>query len=297
MTAADTTATRESRRKLGVMFNTDRMAGEALVACAQRVEEIGLDTFWVPELFGREPFSTSAHLLAHTQELQMATGIVNIYARDATAAAAGARTLAEFSGGRFVLGVGVSNAGLVGMRGHDWDPPVERLAAYLDGIAAARLSVPGDETAPVHVAAHGPKMVEMAAGKADGLSTYLQDPSHTASVRSQLRDDQAINVSLMCLLCDDPTEARRLARRAIDFYVGLAYYHRAWRRLGFDDSDFVDGGSDRLVDTLVAWGSEDQIGRRVDEHLDAGATELVVIPLNPAGGAEPHWPVLEALAG
>ena len=284
-------------RRLGVMFNTDRMGAEALVEFVQRVESTGLATMWIPELFGREPFATSAHLLAKTASLRVATGIANIYARDAVAAAAGAATLAEFSGDRFVLGLGVSNAGLVGMRGHDWDPPVERLESYLAEIANAKIDVPGFHSAPVHVAAHGPKMLEMAARHADGISTYLQTPEHTSQVRALLRDEQEINVTQMCLLCEDPTEARRLARRAIQFYIGLAYYHRAWRRLGFDDGDFVDGGSDRLVDTLVAWGGPDQLRSRVDEHLDAGATELVVVPLNPAGGAEPHWPVLEALAG
>jgi probable F420-dependent oxidoreductase len=274
-----------TERRLGVMFNTDRMSGEALVEFARRVESTGIDTLWVPELFGREPFAASGHLLANTSTLTVATGIANVYARDAVAAAAGGATLAEFSGDRFVLGLGVSNAGLVGMRGHDWEPPVEKI------------QVPGFHAAPVHVAAHGPKMLEMAVQHADGISTYLQTPEHTAQVRSMLNDEQAINVTQMCLLCDDPVEARRLARRAINFYVGLAYYHRAWRKLGFDDSDFVDGGSDRLVDTLVAWGAPDQLRARVDEHVSAGATEVVVVPLNPAGGAEPHWPVLEALAG
>lgn len=285
------------QRRLGVMFNTDRMDGEALVAFARQVEATGIDTMWVPELFGREPFVASAHLLACTDTLRVATGIANVYARDAVAAAAGAASLAEFSAGRFVLGLGVSNAGLAGARGHAWEPPVERLADYLDAIAAAPVQVPGDLRAPVHVAAHGPRMLEMAVAKSDGINTILQNPDHTASVRALLSDDQALNVTQMCLLCEDPTEARRLARRALAFYVNLDYYHRAWRALGFDDTDFVDGGSDRLVDTMVAWGGPDEVRARVDEHLDAGASELVVIPLNPGGGAAPHWPVLEALVG
>lgn len=284
-------------RRLGVMFNTDRMAGPDLVGFAREIEEAGIDTFWVPELFGREPFVAAAHLLASTSTLTVATGIANVYARDAVAAAAGAATLSEFSGGRFVLGLGVSNAGLVGMRGHAWEPPIDKLRSYLEGISAARLDVPGETGAPVHVAAHGPKMLALAAEHADGISTYLQTPGHTADVRSLLREDQAINVTQMCLLCEEPNEARRLARRAINFYVGLDYYHRAWRALGFDDVDFVDGGSDRLVDTLVAWGSEDQVRSRVAEHHDAGASEVVVVPLNPEGGGQPHWPVLRAVAG
>ncbi len=148
-----------TERRLGVMFNTDRMSGEALVEFARRVESTGIDTLWVPELFGREPFAASGHLLANTSTLTVATGIANVYARDAVAAAAGGATLAEFSGDRFVLGLGVSNAGLVGMRGHDWEPPVEKLEQYLQGIAEAKIQVPGFHAAPVHVAAHGPKML------------------------------------------------------------------------------------------------------------------------------------------
>lgn len=277
------------------MFNTDRMSAGELGEFAQRVEAAGIDAMWVPELFGREPFAASGYLLANTDRLTVATGIANIYARDAVAAAAGGATLAESSGGRFVLGLGVSNAGLVGMRGHHWEPPVEKLEGYLDSIATAHLDVPGGHRAPVHVAAHGPKMLELAAAKADGISTYLQNADHTAEVRAILRPDQAINVTQMCLLCEDPAEARRLARRALNFYVGLDYYHRAWRKLGFDDSDFVDGGSDRLVDTMVAWGDEDHVRGRVAEHHDAGASEVVIVPLNPEGGAQPHWPVLDAV--
>ncbi|MDP7067841.1 MAG: LLM class flavin-dependent oxidoreductase, partial [Acidimicrobiales bacterium] len=87
---------------IGTMFNTDRMSGVSLKHFAQRIEAFGVKTLWLPELFGREPFATAAHVLAATTELQVATGIANVYARDATAAAAGARTLAELSSGRFI---------------------------------------------------------------------------------------------------------------------------------------------------------------------------------------------------
>jgi len=281
---------------VGVMFNTDRMVGDDLVAFGRRAEALGVDTIWVPELFGREPFAASAYLLSTTTAVRVATGIANVYARDGVAAAAGARTLAELSGGRFALGLGVSNAMLVGARGHGWEPPLAKLAKYLDEVMGAKLASPAPVDRPrVLVAAHGPKMVDLVAGRADGISTYLQTPAHTSTVRAALGPDQELNVTQMCLLCDEPTEARRLARKAVAFYIGLDYYQRAWARQGFEESDWVDGGSDRLVDTLVAWGDADQIIARLGEHRDAGATEMVVIPLNPQGGAEPHWPVLEAI--
>ncbi|MCS5682717.1 MAG: LLM class flavin-dependent oxidoreductase [Acidimicrobiales bacterium] len=281
---------------IGVMFNTDRMSAASLTGFAQHLESLSVDTLWVPELFGREPFATAAHLLAATTRLRVATGIANVYARDAVAAAAGARTLAEFSDGRFVLGLGVSNARLANSRGHVWEPPVEKLTSYITAIREAQISVPGPHEAEIHVAAHGPKMLEAVNQLVDGISTFLQTPEHTAAVRQGIPESTSLNVTQMCLLCDDPAEARRLARRALSFYVELDYYRRAWRNLGFDELDFVDGGSDHLVDALVAWGSPDAILERLGQHGDAGATELVIIPLNPVGGTEPHLPLLEELA-
>ena len=285
----------QGQSSIGVMFNTDRMPGRALQDFAAEIETIGVSTLWLPELFGREPFSTAGYVLASTNELRVATGIANVYARDAVAAAAGARTLTEFSAGRFVLGLGVSNAGLAQARGHQWEPPVEKLSDYVAAVRSAEIAVPGNHQLETHVAAHGPRMLAALADSVDGVSTFLQTPEHTAETRKQIADTAALNVTLMCLPSEDPQEARTLGRRALTFYVGLDYYHRAWRKLGFNNDDFADGGSDRLIDSLVAWGDTSRIASRLDEHRDAGATEVVVIPLNPGGGAEPHLRLLEAL--
>ena len=278
-----------------MMFNTDRMLGDSLKDFGKQIESIGIDTLWLPELFGREPFATAAHLLSSTTHLRVGTGIANVYARDATAAAAGARTLSEFSSGRFVLGLGVSNSGLAQARGHDWEPPVQKLREYVKAVRSAELSIPGDYELEIHVAAHGPKMLTAVGNLVDGGSTFLQTPTHTAETRKRIGPDVALNVTQMCLLTEDPAEARRLARKALAFYVGLDYYHRAWRKLGFTEDDFTDGGSDRLIDALVAWGDPETISLRLSEHRNVGATEMVIIPLNPAGGAEPHLQLLEAL--
>ena len=280
---------------IGVMFNTDRMSGDALREFGRQLESIGVETLWVPELFGREPFVTAGHVLSSTTTLRVGSGIANIYARDATAAAAGALTLSEFSSGRFVLGLGVSNAGLAEARGHDWEPPVEKLREYVNAVRGAKLSIPVHHKLEIHVAAHGPKMLEVLGGLVDGVSTFLQTPAHTERTRKHVGSGVDLNVTQMCLLVDDPHEARKLARKALTFYLGLDYYHRAWRKLGFADADFMDGGSDALIDGLVAWGDSQQIAYRLDEHRDAGATEIVVIPLNPAGGAQAHMSLLEAL--
>ncbi len=280
--------------EIGVLFNTDRMTGTELMDYAGRLEAIGVGSMWLAELFGREPFAAAGALLASTETLRVGTAIANIYARDAVAAAAASATLAELSGNRFELGLGVSNRGLNEQRGHTWTAPAPRLHRYLTDLRAAPIAL-ADNHYPVHVAAHGPKMLEVAADGADGVFTYLMTPAHTARTRGGLPADARISPMMMCLLCEEPGEARRLARKAIGYYVGLDYYHRAWRTLGFDETDFADGGSDRLVDAVLAWGSLDDIRGRLSEQLEAGADRVVVIPLNPAGRGQPDWDLLEQL--
>ena len=280
--------------KIGVLFNTDRMSGSEFIDYAQRLETAGVESVWLAELFGREPFAAAGALLANTKTLRVGTAIANIYARDAIAAAAASATLAELSGDRFELGLGVSNRGLNETRGHAWTPPVPRLEAYLEGIAAAKLSVPTNSY-PVHVAAHGPKMLAAASSGADGVFTYLMNPEHTARTDAGVADETVVTPMTMCLLCEEPETARALVRKAIGYYTGLDYYHRAWRTLGFDDSDFADGGSDRLVDSVVAWCSIDDIRDRLAAQAEAGADRVVVIPLNPAGGGRPDWALLDQL--
>ena len=282
---------------IGVLFNTDRLSGGELVDYVQRVEAAGIGSVWLAELFGREPFTAAATLLAHTDALRVGTAIANVYARDATATAAASATLAEASDNRFELGLGVSNRGLIEMRGHSWEPPVELLSTYVDEVRSAKIDVPAHDY-PVWVAAHGPKMLAAASSRADGVFTYLMNPAHTHRTAETLADAErpvAVSPMMMCLRCEDPTEARRLARKAIGYYTTLDYYHRAWRTLGFEDADFTDGGSDRLVDGIIAWGSVDDIHDRLAQQAAAGASRVVVIPLNAAGGREPDWDLLTEL--
>lgn len=283
--------------EIGVLFNTDRLSSAELVDYAKRVEATGIGSVWLAELFGREPFATAGTLLAHTDVLSVGTAIANVYARDPTATAAAAATLAEASDNRFQLGLGVSNRGLIEQRGHTWRPPAEFLGSYLDQVRSAKLDVPAHHF-PIWVAAHGPRMLAAVAERADGVFTYLMNPAHTERTAATLAEggrNVAVSPMTMCLRCDDPTEARRLCRKAIGYYTTLDYYHRAWRSLDFDDDDFADGGSDRLIDAVIAWGSVDDILERLAAQRAAGADRVVVIPLNAAGGGRPDWELLEEL--
>ncbi len=280
---------------IGVLFNTDRMSGTEFIDYAKRLDGAGVASMWLAELFGREPFAAAGAILANTENIRVGTAIANIYVRDAVAAAAASATLAELSGNRFELGLGVSNRGLNESRGHTWTAPAPRLTKYLDDLRSAKIAVP-ENRYPVYVAAHGPKMLEAAAGGADGVFTYLMNTEHTARTKSGLPAETTVSPMMMCLLCEDPDEARRLARKAVGYYMGLDYYHRAWRTLGFDDDDFAGGGSDALIDSIIAWGSIDDIHQRLADQGQAGAGQVVVIPLNPAGGGQPDWNLLEQLS-
>ncbi len=245
---------------------------------AQLVEELGFGALWVAEAVGRDPFVSSAVLLSATTTLPLATGIANIYARDPMTMAAGQKTLAEAFPGRFLLGIGVSHGHLVaGVRKHDWSKPYSYMVEYLDRMDKALFMARGPETDPGRIlAALGPKMLELSATRANGSHPYFTTPDHTQVARDAMGADALLAPEQMVVLETDPTEARRIARAGMKIYLGLPNYYNNLKRSGYDETDFADGGSDRLVDAIVAWGTEDQIAARVAEHHAAGADHVCV---------------------
>lgn len=271
--------------KIGVWQGLDGLSAKDALAFAQRTEERGFKALWTPESRGRNVLVNAAYLLAGTTTLTIATGIANIYARDAMAMASAQRQLTEQSGGRFVLGLGVSHKPLVtGMRGHDYGKPVATMRAYLDAMAAApyQAVAPKDPTRTV-LAALGPKMLELARDKADGAHPYCVTPEHTAEARRILGAGKFLGPEVMVLLEPDPTKARAAARQALSFYVALENYANNWRRLGFTDADLAGGGSDRFVDANVAWGDENAIRKRLQAFFDAGADHVCIQSIHPSG--------------
>lgn len=264
---------------LGVIIATEAMGSEALTNCARKLEAQGYESLWLPELFGREPVSTAGYLLGQTQKLKVATGIANVYVRDAHSMAQTRRTLAELSSGRFILGLGVSNPGLNGTRGHQWRAPLPTMRDYLNAMQEAQLDSPEpDHPAPLYIAAHGPKLQTLGAQQTDGIITYLMPPEHTAASRQHVGPDTEVTVVAPLLAEADPDTARRKARKALQYYVTLDYYHREWRKLGFTDEDFSNGGSNRLIDMLVGWGNESALQDRLTAYRDAGANRIVIMP-------------------
>jgi len=281
----------------GVLLATEPFDCNALVELIGAVDARGYDSVWLPELFGREPFATAGYLLGRTERISIATGIANVYVRDANAMAQARRSLAELSGGRFMLGLGVSNAALNTARGHRWEAPYAKLAAYLDAMDAAKLDSPAAALpARLYLAAHGPQLQKLAARRADGAITYLMPPAHARESRARLGGTVALNAVVLCLAEADPAVARAKARAGIAMYVRLDYYRREWRKLGFGDADFADGGSDRLIDAVVAWGDAEALAARVGEFERAGASRVVVLPLGLRKRGGVDLGVLDALA-
>ena len=300
------------KRSLGVICYSDAFTGTQLTEYAQRIEALGYETLWYVEALNYESFACGAHLLSATRTLQVGAGIANIYARDPMAALQGARSLHEFSGGRFILGLGVSHDVLVrDVRGHRYQKPLSMMRSYLDGMDAARPVVPGEDP-PVVLAALGPRMLSLAGERTQGVMPFNCPPEHTAAARDRLGPDKWICTGQHLCRCEDPDQARAIARQALAFYVAAPNYYNNWFRFGFEKSDLENGGSDRLVDRLVAWGSLDHLRTRIDAHFDAGATQVVLNPIAyGSSGAPiaatiqghelgyaclPDWNLLEALA-
>ncbi len=249
-------------------------------AAVAEIERHGYGAIWFGEgPANREALSHAALLLQASQRMTVATGIASIWARDATAAINGANTLNEGFGDRFLLGLGVSHAPAVNSRGHDYARPLTAMRTYLEAIAAGTYHAPAPaEPPPVVIAALGPKMLELARERTAGAHPYFVPPEHTARARAALGPDRLLAPEQVVVLERDPARARELGRRHMALYLMLPNYVNNLHALGYTEQDVSGGGSDRLVDAIVAWGEADRIAERVREHLAAGADHVAVQP-------------------
>lgn len=283
---------------LGVWFPTEALSGEQAAGFAERVEALGYSTLWIGETFGRDPFAHIAHLAHAAKTLRFATGIANVYNRHPGVMKQAANTLAEQTGGRFTLGLGVSSPAIVErQRGLDYSRPLRYISTYLDDYEAALyMSVEPPSPVKVVLAAVGPKMLALAGERSAGAHTYNISPAHTAMAREILGEGPELLVEQKVLLCTEPAKAREAAAKALKFYLRAPGYRRGWNRLGFSDEQ-IDSFDDGFVDAIVAWGDEAALRRRVDEHFAAGATHVCIQPVDPGQSfGQPDWDALEALA-
>lgn len=264
---------------------------------AADLEGLGYTAIWLPDV-GGNLFDVVANLLRATSTITVATGILNLWMHDAAETAERHHAFVEEFGPRVLFGIGVSHAPLINLtEAGRYQRPLHATSAYLDAIDATPHPVPRPARL---LAALGPKMLELAAARAGGAHPYLVTPQHTAIVREALGPDALVAPEQAVVLEADPVEARRLARVHLAMYLPLPNYFNNWLRLGFSNSDLLGGGSDRLVDALVAWGDEQAILNRVKQHRVAGADHVCVQVLtdDPVGLPLDTWrqlaPVLTA---
>ena len=278
----------------GVWYAADKLKPNEWVRFLQQVESLGYDALWHSESRHYEAMSFGAFALSNTSKLTIGTSIANIYARDAISSASAAATLNEFSDGRYILGLGVSHIPLVEkLRGHEYRKPVTSMRRYLTQMRTANDDA---NQWPVTIAALGPKMLELSAEMTQGALPYNVTPEHTAKAASILSPDQWLVVEQKFCLENDATKARTLARAELARYMALPNYVNNWRRLGFTDDDFANGGSDRFMDAMVVWGDENTIRERVREHFDAGATHVCIQPVHETGDIDAAINMLKVMA-
>jgi probable F420-dependent oxidoreductase len=245
---------------------------------AAELDDLGYGAIWIPDAVGRDPLVHASLLLGATRRIAVGTGIAQIWGRDPMSMSAGWKTLSEAFPGRFVLGLGVSHQPMVeGLRGQSYSRPLTAMREYLERMDAAMYAAAEPSEPPRRVlAALGPKMLALAAERADGAHPYNVPPEHTARAREILGPGKLLAPEQAVLLETDPAEARRIGRAHLAIYRDLPNYMNNLRRFGITDDDLAGDGSDRLVDLLVAWGDIDAIRARVQAHHDAGADHVAV---------------------
>jgi probable F420-dependent oxidoreductase len=259
-------------------FQLDILPAARMQETVAELEEMGYGAVWYGEALGREALAKAALLLAGTKRVVIATGIANIYARDPVTMAAAQKTLAEAYPNRFLLGLGVSHIPLVeGVRRHSYDKPVPKMRVYLDAMDQAPYqAVPPSSKPPRVLAALGPLMLKLSAERADGAHPYNTTPKHTAEARAVLGPGPYLCPEQAVILEKDPAKARAIARKFLEIYLGLPNYTNNWLRLGFQETDLANGGSDRLIDAVVSWGDLKTVVTRIQEHHAAGADHVCI---------------------
>jgi probable F420-dependent oxidoreductase len=259
-------------------FQLDLQPAPKAQEYAAQLEELGYAAIWVPEVAARDALINSTLLLGATRKMVIGTGIANIWGRDAVSMSLAHKTISEAYPGRFLLGMGVSHQPVVeGLRGHKYEKPLSAMRSYLEKMDAAPYMSPAPSEEPKRVlAALGPGMLKLAAEKAAGAHPYFVPVRHTAFARETMGEGPLLCPEQAAILESDRAKAHEIARKHLAIYLSTVNYVNNLRRLDYGDDDLSGGGSDRLLEDIVAWGSVEKIADRVKAHLDAGANHVCI---------------------
>jgi probable F420-dependent oxidoreductase len=242
-----------------------------LTDAAAELEELGYGALWLGG--SRGDLELPATLLASTSRLVVATAIINIWTEPAKDVAARYAQVEEERPNRLLVGLGTSHAPMVEAAGFSYRRPLQRLVSYLDELDQNVPTIPTDRRV---LGVLGPKALDLAARRSAGAHPYLVTPEYTRGARAQIGPDPLLAVEQKVVLETNPRRARAIARARLALYLRLPNYTNSFLRQGFNEDDFTGGGSDRLVDGLVAWGTVKQVLGRVTEHLSAGADHVAI---------------------
>jgi probable F420-dependent oxidoreductase len=265
--------------------------GEIRDAAAE-LDELGWGTLWIPGLGGGDILADSERLLRATRTTTVATGIISIWRHDADEMAAGHADLQRAYGRRMLLGLGVSDPAAAHDAGRPFRPLAE-MNDYLDRLDRAGTPLPADERV---LAALSPKLVRLAGQRTAGVHPFMVTPESTAAGRELLGAGPKLAPYQAVVLEEDPDKARAAARDFLGAFLTMDHYVKSLQRQGFTDADLTNGGSDRLIDGVVAWGGLEAIGTRLRAHHDAGADHVCLHVLATADGfPRREWRELAAL--
>lgn len=253
---------------------------------AAELDELGYPALWIPGLDGGGALDDAGHLLAAAPHATVAVGVLALWGQDPAAVGARVHGLDQAHGRRLVMGFGVSSPHSAQAAGQTYGKPIDTVAEYLDRLDGAPQPLPAERRI---LGALGPRMVDLAARRTAGLHPFLVTPDYTANHRSRIGPAPVIAPHQAVVLDTDPVRARAAARASIGMFIGFPAYQNNLRRLGFTDADLVPGGSDRLIDAVVAHGSLDTVEHRVREHFDAGADHVALHVL----GGDPGLPLTQ----
>ncbi|TQJ25666.1 putative F420-dependent oxidoreductase [Micromonospora sp. A202] len=255
---------------------------------ATELDDQGFRALWVPGLDGGGAVNDIGHLLGAAPHATIALGVLAIWGQDPAALGDRLAALDAAHGPRTVFGFGVSNAHSAAQAGQDYGRPVESMNRWLDSLDAAPRPVPVERRI---LGALGPRMADLAADRTAGWHPFMVTPDYSAVQRERVGAQPLIAPHLAVVLEKNPERARAAARAGIGMFIGFPTYRANLARLGFTDDDLVPGGSDRLIDALVAWGDLDAVASRIREHLDAGANHVALHVLRPDDPGRPALPL------
>ena len=262
------------------VFTGPRLVGDAeLGEAAKLAEQLGFGALWRG---GSPEPAKLGPVLAATDRLVAATGIVNVWSTPADVAAAQHHELTTAYPEWFLLGVGIGHREVTG----EYKRPLAVMNEYLDALDAAPQPVPKHQRC---IAALGPKMLDLSRERTLGTHPYFSSVEHTRAARERLGQEPLIALSIACVVDPDDERGRASARSYAAMYLQLSNDTNNLLRHGFTESDIADGGSDRLIDTLIPHGSAQHIAQAVHEHLDAGADHVCLQVVEFQGVPRGQW--------